>query len=50
MKKGRYPFSLKSLTHFDDAEQNPMPAMMVTLEWEDVKSLIVVEVGIFMRK
>ena len=50
MKKGCYPFSLKSLTYFDDAEQDPMPVMMVTLEWEDVKFLIVVEVGKFMKK
>lgn len=42
--------TLKSLTYFDDAEQDPMPAMMVTLEWEDVKSLIVAEVGRFMKK
>lgn len=41
--------TLKSLTYFDDAEQDPMPAMMVTLEWEDVKSLIVAEVGRFMK-
>ena len=42
--------TLKSFTYFDDAEQDPMPAMMVTLEWEDVKSLIVAEVGRFMKK
>ena len=42
--------TLKSLTYFDDAEQDPMPAMMTTLEWEDVKSLIVSEVGRFFKK
>ena len=41
--------TLKSLTYFDDAEQDPMPAMITTLEWEDVKSLIVAEVGGFLK-
>jgi len=28
---------LKSLTYFDDAEKDPMPDMLVTLTWEQVK-------------
>ncbi len=28
---------LKSLTYFDDAEQEPMPDMLVPLEWNEVK-------------
>ncbi|MFC1628697.1 nucleotidyl transferase AbiEii/AbiGii toxin family protein [Gemmatimonadota bacterium] len=28
---------LKSLTWFEDAEQEPMPAMLVDMDWEDVK-------------
>lgn len=41
--------TLKSLTYFDDAEQDPMPLMLSSLSWEDVKSLIVAEVGGFMK-
>jgi hypothetical protein len=28
---------LKSLTYFDEAEQDPMPDMLMPLSWEDVK-------------
>lgn len=42
--------TLKSLTYFDDAEQDPMPIMMSSLKWEDVKSLIVSEVGRFLKR
>jgi hypothetical protein len=28
---------LKSLTYFDDAEPDPMPSMLVSLEWDQVK-------------
>lgn len=42
--------TLKSLTYFDDAEQDPMPLMLSSLNWEDVKSLIVSEVGRFLKK
>ena len=41
--------TLKSLTYFNDAEQDPMPLMISSLNWEDVKSLIVAEVGIFLK-
>ncbi len=41
---------LKSLTYFDDAEQDPLPLMMSSLNWEDVKTLIVAEVGGFLKK
>lgn len=42
--------ALKSLTYFDDAEQDPMPLMMSSLEWEDAKSQIVAEVGSFLKR
>lgn len=42
--------TLKSLTYFDDAEQDPMPLMMTALDWEDVKSLIVSEVNQFLKQ
>ncbi|MCQ2130978.1 MAG: nucleotidyl transferase AbiEii/AbiGii toxin family protein [Bacteroidales bacterium] len=42
--------TLKSLTYFDDAEQDPMPLMMSSLEWEEVKTQIVVEVGSFLKR
>lgn len=41
--------TLKSLTYFDDAEQDPMPLMLSSLNWEEVKSHIVAEVGGFMK-
>ena len=28
---------LKSLTYFDDAEEEPMPNMLVQIDWEEVK-------------
>lgn len=42
--------TLKSLTYFNDAEQDPLPLMMSSLNWEDVKSAIVAEVGGFLKK
>lgn len=42
--------TLKSLTYFDDAEQDPMPMMISPIEWEDVKSPIVTEVGRFLER
>jgi len=41
--------TLKSLTYFEDAEQDPMPLMMSSLDWKDVKSVIVAEVGGFLK-
>ncbi len=32
---------LKSLTFFDDAEKDPMPRMLVLLDWEDVKRFFI---------
>jgi hypothetical protein len=31
---------LKSLVFFDDAEKDPMPHMLVPLEWQDVKQFL----------
>ena len=31
---------LKSLTYFDDAEGDPMPAMLHNIEWNEVKGKI----------
>ncbi|HEV2348985.1 MAG TPA: nucleotidyl transferase AbiEii/AbiGii toxin family protein [Terriglobia bacterium] len=35
---------LKSLTFFEDAEKDPLPAMLVTLTWEQVKQFFITEV------
>jgi len=35
---------LKSLTYFADAEKDPMPHMLVALEWGDVKKFFKGEV------
>ncbi|MBI2817560.1 MAG: nucleotidyl transferase AbiEii/AbiGii toxin family protein [Acidobacteria bacterium] len=37
------PHILKSLTYFDDAEQDPIPDMLVPLDWEEVKKFFAVE-------
>lgn len=42
--------TLKSLTYFDDAEHDPMPMMLSSLNWEDVKSLILAEVSRFLKR
>lgn len=34
---------LKSLTYFDDAEQEPMPAMLVPFDWEECKAFFIRE-------
>ena len=34
---------LKSLTYFDDAEKDPMPHMLVHLDWETVKQFFLLE-------
>ena len=33
--------TLKSLTYFDDAEDDPMPVMISGIDWESVKKHIV---------
>jgi hypothetical protein len=38
------PHLLKSLVFFDDAEKEPMPRMLVPLEWEEVKQFFLREV------
>lgn len=35
---------LKSLTYFEDAEAEPMPDMLITLSWDDVKKFFISEV------
>jgi len=35
---------LKSLTYFEDAEQEPMPDMLVPLAWDEVKQFFCREV------
>lgn len=32
--------SIKSLSYFDDAESDPMPDMIVPVDWDEVKSTI----------
>jgi predicted nucleotidyltransferase component of viral defense system len=39
--------ALKSLTYFEDAEQEPMPTMLTSLAWDDVKTNIRSEVRKF---
>jgi hypothetical protein len=31
-------FVLKSLTYFDDAEEDPMPEMLAQISWDDIKA------------
>lgn len=42
--------ALKSLTYFEDAENDPMPVMIAPLDWEDVKSKIRTEVSSYLKK
>ena len=35
---------LKSISYFDDAEDDPMPKMLVDLNWKEVKSFFEKEV------
>ena len=37
--------SIKSLSYFDDAESDPMPDMIVPVDWDEVKSTIRNEVA-----
>jgi hypothetical protein len=36
---------LKSLSYFENAEQEPMPVMLESVPWEEVKKKIVMEAG-----
>lgn len=40
---------LKSLTYFEDAEDDPMPQMLTSLEWDDVRGFFEAEVRRLMR-
>jgi hypothetical protein len=31
---------LRSLSYFDDAEEQPMPKMFISTEWADIKTVI----------
>ena len=35
---------LKSLTYFEDAEQEPMPDMLIPLAWDDVRQFFCREI------
>lgn len=39
---------LKSLTYFEEAEQDPMPDMLIPLSWDDVKRFFLSEVPRFL--
>lgn len=41
--------AVKSLTYFDDAENEPMPIMIEPVEWESVKSTIITAVNRYCR-
>jgi glutamate synthase domain-containing protein 1 len=38
---------LKSLTYFNDADDDPNPVMLIPTSWEQVKTYIAKEVGAF---
>jgi hypothetical protein len=40
---------IRSLVYFEDAESDPMPLMLITLEWTDVKRFFESEVQRLMR-
>ena len=42
-------FALRGLTYFDDAEEDPMPKMFVSLTWDEVKSRILSAVRDFVK-
>lgn len=42
--------TLKSLTYFDDAEEDPMPLMIIPVEWELVKKSIINAISEFLRR
>ena len=42
--------TLKSLTYFDDAEEDPMPSMTDPLDWNEVKSSIETSVKQYLRQ
>ena len=42
-----YSFALRGLTYFDDAEDDPMPEMLVPATWKDVKHEIELKVREF---
>lgn len=41
--------ALRSLTYFDDAEQQPLPKMFESVTWEEIKSRIIKEVSIYQQ-
>jgi hypothetical protein len=40
---------LKSLTFFEDAEKDPMPHMLIALDWKEVKRFLLAEVSALVR-
>ena len=42
-------FALRGLTYFDDAEEDPMPKMFVSLTWDEVKTRILSAVRDFVK-
>ena len=42
--------TLKSLTYFDDAEEDPMPSMTDPLDWNEVKSSVETSVKQYLRQ
>lgn len=41
--------SVRALTYFDDAESEPMPRMVHSVTWEEVKERLVQEVSTFLK-
>ncbi len=44
-----FSFALRGLTYFDDAEEDPMPEMLIPVTWENVKRKIESHVREFVR-
>ena len=45
-----YSFALRSLTYFDDAEDDPMPEMVMPMTWIEVKRKIESAVREFVKR
>lgn len=48
-KDGSAYLALKSMSYFQDAEQNPMPTMFSSISWEEVKQKIEQEVQRYLK-
>lgn len=42
--------AIKSLTYFEDAEEDPIPEMFMPLDWSEVKSAIINAVSDYLKQ